>query len=86
MDRPFKVAIFVMIVVAEVLLLDAASKAQNQPLSFDVVETVKLLTFVFNYFHVPLWLSVALAILSLAIPALLIMLLISWLYGVWVRR
>ncbi len=83
MNRPIKFAIFLVIMAAEVLLFDGTSKAQNQPLSFDVVGVVSSIAFAFNYFHVPVLLSVLLAILCLAIPAALITLLIGWLYGLW---
>ena len=85
MNRVIKVAIFLVIMAAEVLLLDETSKAQNQPLSFDVVGMVSSIAFAFNYFHVPVLLSVLLAVLCLAIPAALITLLIGWLYGQWNR-
>lgn len=78
MNRLIKAATFFMIVALEVVLIDASAKGQNQPLSFDVVEVLGSLAFVFNYFHVPLPLSVALAILTLALPAGLVTLLIGY--------
>ena len=78
MNRLIKVATFFMIVALEVVLIDASAKAQNQPLSFDVAEVLGSLVFAFNYFHVPLPLTVALAILTLALPAGLVTLLIGY--------
>ncbi|WBA82596.1 hypothetical protein [Endozoicomonas sp. GU-1] len=36
----FNIAILFWMIAAEVLVINASSKAQNQPLSFDVVEAV----------------------------------------------
>lgn len=69
------VALF-LLVAAEVVLINAASKAQNQPLSFDVVEAINTLAFVFHYFHMPLPLAVALAVVLLFLPAWLLLRLI----------
>ena len=45
------ITIFCWVIVAEVVVINASSKAQNQPLSLDVVEAVSSVVFVFNYFH-----------------------------------
>ncbi len=86
MNRAISFAIFLAIVVAELLLLEGVSMAQNQPLSLDVVGVVSSIAFAFSYFHVPVPLSVLLAILSLAVPAALITLLIGWVYRRWWGR
>ncbi len=70
--------IFCWVIVAEVLVINASSKAQNQPLSLDVVEAVSSVAFVFNYFHVPLPLAILLAVVVLLLPA--------WLVTVLARR
>ncbi len=70
--------IFCWVIVAEVLVINASSKAQNQPLSLDVVEAVSSVVFVFNYFHVPLPLAILLAVVVLLLPA--------WLVTVLARR
>lgn len=67
--------ILLLLVTAEVLMLNAAAKPDNQPLTFDPVEAVSTLAFVFAYFHVPLPLSIALAVLLLILPAWLVLVL-----------
>ena len=68
-------------IVAEVLVINASSKAQNQPLSLDVVEAVSSVVFVFNYFHVPSPLAILLAVVVVLLPAWLVMVLARRFFG-----
>lgn len=73
--------IFCWVIVAEVLVINASSKAQNQPLSLDVVEAVSSVVFVFNYFHVPSPLAILLAVVVVLLPAWLVMVLARRFFG-----
>ena len=73
--------IFCWVIVAEVLVINASSKAQNQPLSLDVVEAVSSVVFVINYFHVPLPLAIFLAVVVVLLPAWLVMVLARRFFG-----
>ncbi|MGO0305879.1 hypothetical protein ACTL6P_04575 [Endozoicomonas acroporae] len=75
------IAILFWVIAAEVLVINASSKAQNQPLSFDVVEAVSSVVFVFNYFNVPLPLAIFLAVVLLLLPAWLVMVLVRRFFG-----
>ena len=75
------ITIFFWVIAAEVLVINASSKAQNQPLSLDVVEAVSSVVFVFNYFHVPLPLAIFLAMVVLLLPAWLVMVLARRFFG-----
>ena len=46
------IAIMFWVIAAEVLVINASSKAQNQPLSFDVVEAVSTLAFFSSAFAI----------------------------------
>ena len=75
------ITILFWVIAAEVLVINASSKAQNQPLSFDVVEAVSSVVFVFHYFHVPLPLAIFLAVVLLLLPAWLVMVLARRCFG-----
>ena len=75
------ITIFSWVIAAEVLVINASSKPQNQPLSLDVVEAVSSVVFVFNYFHVPLPLAIFLAMVVLLLPAWLVMVLARRFFG-----
>ena len=75
------ITMFFWVIAAEVLVINASSKAQNQPLSLDVVEAVSSVVFVFNYFHVPLPLAIFLAMVVLLLPAWLVMVLARRFFG-----
>ena len=75
------ITIFCWVIVAEVLVINASSKAQNQPLSLDVVEAVSSVVFVFNYFHVPSPLAILLAVVVVLLPAWLVMVLARRFFG-----
>ena len=75
------ITIFFWVIAAEVLVINASSKPQNQPLSLDVVEAVSSVVFVFNYFHVPLPLAIFLAMVVLLLPAWLVMVLARRFFG-----
>ena len=75
------ITIFFWVIAAEVLVINASSKAQNQSLSLDVVEAVSSVVFVFNYFHVPLPLAIFLAMVVLLLPAWLVMVLARRFFG-----
>lgn len=67
------IVVLLLLVAAEVVLINAASKAQNQPLSFDVLEAIHTVAFVFHYFHMPLPLAITLAVVLLFLPAWLLL-------------
>jgi uncharacterized membrane protein len=67
------ITILFWVIAAEVLVINASSKAQNKPLSFDVVEAVSSVVFVFHYFNVPLPLTTTLAVVLLFLPAWLLL-------------
>ncbi len=75
------IVVLFLLVAAEVVIINAASKAQNQPLSFDVVEAISTVAFVFHYFHMPLPLAITLAVVLLFLPAWLLIALVRRFFG-----
>nr|MDT0253465.1 hypothetical protein [Endozoicomonas sp.] len=75
------ITILIWVMAAEVLVINAMSKAQNQPHSLDVVEAVSTMAFVFRYFHFPLPLAIALSVLLLVVPAWLMLRLVRHCFG-----
>ncbi|WP_299731913.1 hypothetical protein [uncultured Endozoicomonas sp.] len=62
----------------EVVLMNHLSRPDNFPLSLNPIEALSGIAFTLSYFHIPVVIAFALAVLILVIPAWLITRLVMW--------
>ena len=70
------IPLIMVILAAEVLLINTLSEPDNAPLSLSIVDAVGSIAFVFTYFHVHVPVALFLAGAMLLVPACLLTLLI----------
>lgn len=73
------IPLIMLILVVEVLLINALSGPDNASLSLSIVDAVGSIAFVFTYFHVPVPAALFLTGVLLLVPACLLTLLVHWL-------
>ncbi|MGI2026823.1 hypothetical protein [Endozoicomonas acroporae] len=70
------IPLIMVILAAEVLLINTLSGPDNVPLSLSIVDAVSSIAFVFTYFHAPVPVALFLTGAMLLVPACLLALLI----------
>ncbi|MBO9480139.1 MULTISPECIES: hypothetical protein [Gammaproteobacteria] len=73
------IPLIMVILVVEILLINAFSGPDNTPFSLSIVDAVCSIAFAFTYFHVPVPVALFLTGVLLLVPACLLTLMVRWL-------